>query len=226
MSLMFYMNFLSSFLTVPYQDNSWDCGVFVCKYAYAVYSLVNRDFRRNDRWFERDLISNCDEFKFDMSDIGRLRREIRILIKRLSEIYLPWKTEENRKLKEEERKEKSKMEPEDVAAEQSSKGASQAAQALSASTGRCSREDLCRGLALGKSLNDSGDAEGSGKENDNAATVLNKAATSSVGEGGMELISPSKKTIGISLGRQNDSDSDSICYPGPYNPGESQTDEV
>jgi hypothetical protein len=96
-------------LPVPYQDNSWDCGVFVCRYAYAVYLLRHRSFsyRNINAFGERpklrfqELITDSPEFSFAMPDIARIRNEMKTLIERLSGVYLPWKQEENRKEKEE-----------------------------------------------------------------------------------------------------------------------------
>lgn len=92
-------------ISVPYQDNSWDCGVFVCRYAYSVYCLRNEEFCRNEDWYERDLTSRR-EFKFDMVDIERLRENIRVLIQRLSKIYIPWKEDQLLLAKERRKQEK------------------------------------------------------------------------------------------------------------------------
>ena len=85
---------IASFL-VPYQDNSWDCGVFVCRYAYGLYLLRNHvitygDLGNSKRPF-RELITNSEEFDFDSEDIVRLRGVLKILIGRLSTMYLKWK---------------------------------------------------------------------------------------------------------------------------------------
>jgi Ulp1 protease family, C-terminal catalytic domain len=84
--------------TVPYQNNSCDCGVFVCRYAYSVYALRGRDFRRNKQWFAEDL-TRIEPFRFNMEDIARLRRDIKTLIQGLSGIFLPWKNEQQNSLK-------------------------------------------------------------------------------------------------------------------------------
>jgi hypothetical protein len=94
---------------VPYQDNSWDCGVFVCRYAYAVYLLRHLSFtyrevnafeeRHKSRW--QKLITDGPAFSFAMPDIARLREEMKTLIEGLSRVYSPWKKERDRKEKEE-----------------------------------------------------------------------------------------------------------------------------
>ena len=92
---------------VPYQNNTWDCGVFVCRYAYAIYQLRNRNFTFQDAGLGSpnkskknkrkrmgafyQLITNGDEFNFDMDDIARFREEFKILIERLSKLYIDMK---------------------------------------------------------------------------------------------------------------------------------------
>jgi Ulp1 family protease len=92
--------------TVPYQNNTWDCGVFVCRYAYAIHQLRDRHFTYKDAGMYCDsgdkktkqafyhLITDGAEFDFDMSDIARFREEFKILIERLSDTFLQWKKTE------------------------------------------------------------------------------------------------------------------------------------
>jgi hypothetical protein len=47
------------------------------------------------------VISDSEEFDFDMDDIARIREEMKTLIQNLSRLYTPWKAEEVRKEKEE-----------------------------------------------------------------------------------------------------------------------------
>lgn len=106
-------SFLTAFMSVPYQDNSWDCGVFVCRYAYAMYLLRDKAFSLGDvnddgtkRFSFASLITNTEAFAFDMSDIVRIRGEMKTLIRNLSKVFVPWREEEARKEKEAARKEK------------------------------------------------------------------------------------------------------------------------
>jgi len=75
---------------IPYQDNSWDCGVFVCRYAFALYHQRENHITykeiEDDPQFQRSITRSLG-FQFDMKDIVRLRREIKTLIDRLSELY-------------------------------------------------------------------------------------------------------------------------------------------
>jgi len=90
---------------VPYQNNGWDCGVFVCRYAYAMFGLRKNAFsyvdaqlptKRRGKAFDQ-LITKSSEFCFDMRDIARIRVEMKLLIRNLSEVYLRWKDGEDEK---------------------------------------------------------------------------------------------------------------------------------
>ena len=100
---------------VPRQTNSFDCGVFVCRYGYGLIRIRSRIFSyreagitelTKDLWrSHRSLFPKCitdDEvFDFNMDDIHRIREEMKELIQRLSRIYLPLQQERDRKEKEE-----------------------------------------------------------------------------------------------------------------------------
>lgn len=92
---------------IPYQDNGWDCGVFVCKYAHALYMLRNENYFRKDVAFVED-IESCREFDFGMNDIERLRDNMKTLTERLSKVYMPWKKEQDRNKTKEKREMKKK----------------------------------------------------------------------------------------------------------------------
>ena len=75
-----------------------DCGVFVCRYAFSIYCIREKEFsvdRRHDREKSmqqlesmlRDVITNSREFSFGMAEITRLRQEFATLIKNLSDMY-------------------------------------------------------------------------------------------------------------------------------------------
>jgi len=82
--------------TVPMQNNTWDCGVFVCRYALAIFKLRNRSFTFRDVHgnspFSR-LVTGGAEFDFDMDDIVRFRGEFQTLIENLSRVWTKWKRE-------------------------------------------------------------------------------------------------------------------------------------
>jgi Ulp1 family protease len=80
------------------QDNTVDCGVFVCRYAYNLYTMRNRTFPRSQlKKRFKDLITNAPAFKFDMEDIARIRDEFTSLVNALSELYKEFKPKDNEK---------------------------------------------------------------------------------------------------------------------------------
>ena len=94
--MTFYTFSQKSYLLVPYQSNSWDCGVFVCRYAYALYSRYLNGWRikEGDIFKKRSQVSLHDhvltesaEFAFGMSEIGILRDEMKVLVRNLSEVF-------------------------------------------------------------------------------------------------------------------------------------------
>ena len=77
--------------SVPYQNNSWDCGVFVCKYAVSLYLLRNSPITHSELHLPKPLtnaIVENDLMNFNMSDIVALREEIGTLLDSLSSVYL------------------------------------------------------------------------------------------------------------------------------------------
>mmetsp|Transcript_14608 Transcript_14608/g.29955 ORF Transcript_14608/g.29955 Transcript_14608/m.29955 type:complete len:1037 (-) Transcript_14608:8-3118(-) len=80
---------------VPYQTNSWDCGVFVCQYGNAFYRAavggnlnITVDTRRS-----LDFLRERREFDFGMSSIDPLRMEMKNLIEGLGEKYVKHREE-------------------------------------------------------------------------------------------------------------------------------------
>ena len=94
---------------MPYQENGWDCGVYVCRYAYALFNLRTETFSPNECIVDQkrkstapfpDLITRNSYFRFDAEDILRIRREMRDLISNLSVVYRDWRQETDRAAKE------------------------------------------------------------------------------------------------------------------------------
>ena len=82
-------------VSVPYQENGCDCGVFVCRYAYNLYTMRNEKFTRTDIQDKfKHLITNGPAFQFTMDDIARIREEFKTLVDSLAELYLKFKREE------------------------------------------------------------------------------------------------------------------------------------
>ena len=84
-------------MLVPYQDNSWDCGVFVCRYAFALFMLRHKEITIGDYDNRspplRRVVTDQDEFQFDMRDIERMRDEMKALISNLATSYTAWNEE-------------------------------------------------------------------------------------------------------------------------------------
>lgn len=76
---------------IPYQDNSWDCGVFVCRYALSMLQLKDEIFTSTDiknaaKKLKED-IATSKAFDFGMDDIRSLRSEMRSLLEQLVQVY-------------------------------------------------------------------------------------------------------------------------------------------
>ena len=103
--------YFNSSSPVPSQDNSWDCGVFVIRYAFALYKMRDRCFSYEEARSKpgfRSMITESPEFTFEMSNIYSLRDDLTHLIQKLSEYYLPWKKKHDLKTKAREAAEKRK----------------------------------------------------------------------------------------------------------------------
>ena len=90
---------MSSLIPVPCQRNGYDCGVYVCRYAYGLYVMKHLLFTWCD--YTKDppfntLITGSDAFKVSKSDIKRIRGEMSTLIDNLSELYLPMLEEQEK----------------------------------------------------------------------------------------------------------------------------------
>eukprot|EP00592_Proboscia_alata_P003477 CAMPEP_0194371010 /NCGR_PEP_ID=MMETSP0174-20130528/19348_1 /TAXON_ID=216777 /ORGANISM="Proboscia alata, Strain PI-D3" /LENGTH=1104 /DNA_ID=CAMNT_0039148789 /DNA_START=158 /DNA_END=3472 /DNA_ORIENTATION=- len=81
---------------IPYQSNGWDCGVFICRYAYGLYQRRDRLITCKDleNGHFKEAITDSPEFDFSSDDIKRIRREMLALIGGLSDIYIILKTNE------------------------------------------------------------------------------------------------------------------------------------
>eukprot|EP00588_Corethron_pennatum_P034698 CAMPEP_0194346062 /NCGR_PEP_ID=MMETSP0171-20130528/105212_1 /TAXON_ID=218684 /ORGANISM="Corethron pennatum, Strain L29A3" /LENGTH=1294 /DNA_ID=CAMNT_0039113135 /DNA_START=141 /DNA_END=4027 /DNA_ORIENTATION=+ len=79
---------------VPYQDNAWDCGVFVCRYAYGLFKERNNPICKRDLNRKNNFITESKYFEFDMTDIAKMREDLKNLIEDISKIYLGHKEAE------------------------------------------------------------------------------------------------------------------------------------
>ncbi len=91
---------ISSLIPVPCQNNGYDCGVYVCRYAYGLFVMKHllftwRDYTKDHPF--NTLITRSNAFKVSKSDIKRIRGEMSTLIDNISELYLPmWKSKERK----------------------------------------------------------------------------------------------------------------------------------
>jgi len=86
-------------LEVPQQPNGYDCGVFVCRYAYGLLHLRQSSFSYRDAGVQeitnkmhqlplfQNFIRRSGQFDFAPNEGDRMRCEMRILIERLSYRY-------------------------------------------------------------------------------------------------------------------------------------------
>jgi hypothetical protein len=109
---------LLSLVEVPYQTGGEDCGVFVCKYACSILKVARENaftYASAEVKLEgggivgipgadggidgmrtpfAQLVTEREEFSFDMSYIQHLRRDMKTLLEKLSIIYGDWKEEQ------------------------------------------------------------------------------------------------------------------------------------
>jgi len=84
---------------MPRQLNGYDCGIFVCRFAYGLLKHLGKcEFTYEDAGFgtmngggRGELFSDClaagGHFRFDQSDVTRMRGEMKTLINNLSQEY-------------------------------------------------------------------------------------------------------------------------------------------
>ena len=77
--------------TVPKQTNGYDCGVFVCRYAYALYQARFTPITYVDLHLEKPplktAITQSTFFNFDDLEVTLLRTEVGVLIDNLAKVY-------------------------------------------------------------------------------------------------------------------------------------------
>jgi Ulp1 family protease len=84
-------NFIYLFiLSVPFQTNKYDCGVFVCHYAYALYQVHCNHIQYADIYLEKPplktAISENQFFQFDGTEITTMRCQFGVHLDRLHDL--------------------------------------------------------------------------------------------------------------------------------------------
>ena len=69
------------------QKNTYDCGVYVCRYIYNMYLMRNRSFKGLDIETNFTYISESAEFKFTDRDINLIRLQLNILFEKMTILY-------------------------------------------------------------------------------------------------------------------------------------------
>jgi len=76
---------------VPQQKNGYDCGLFVCCYAYAIFKIRDQFFNQLDiassKLLLKDEIINNEHFRFNQEVINQFRIQLKQLLQNLSNVY-------------------------------------------------------------------------------------------------------------------------------------------
>jgi hypothetical protein len=81
LSMFLIMVFLIH-LSVPQQKNGFDCGLYVCRYAYGIFKL------REQVTSITNLIHTSEHFQFNQQVINQFRTQLGKLLDKLSNVYL------------------------------------------------------------------------------------------------------------------------------------------
>ena len=83
--------FFSPICTVPKQNNAVDCGVYVCRYALALYQLRYLPITYKDLYLSDpplSVLTKSSSFDFTHHTIKQLRQHMTKLLQNLSTLYL------------------------------------------------------------------------------------------------------------------------------------------
>lgn len=75
-------------MSVPTQNNNYDCGLYLCQFAYRSVNLLGQSILAIDLHNKMTrLISDSESFSFDSKHIDQMRIELYNVITRVTEIY-------------------------------------------------------------------------------------------------------------------------------------------
>ena len=76
---------------VPQQKNGYDCGLFVCRYAYAIFKIRDQFFNQLDiassKLLLKDEIIYNEHFRLNQEFIDQFRIQLKQLLQNLSDVY-------------------------------------------------------------------------------------------------------------------------------------------
>jgi hypothetical protein len=85
-------------LDLPSQRNGYDCGLFVCRYIYALYNLSDQPYTYRSAGVSNptgigdqnvwSTIERNELFRFSQDDVARLRDDFKLLIRNLSKLFV------------------------------------------------------------------------------------------------------------------------------------------
>jgi Ulp1 family protease len=88
---LIYILLFLCYVLVPAQENGFNCGIFLCRYAASMYYLQDFEIRFSDVRNEQppliNILSLSPYFRFNQSDMDKFHAELLLIIKKLIMLY-------------------------------------------------------------------------------------------------------------------------------------------